>query len=94
MTSAEKNYDTSQKELLAVIKSVEHFKQFLYGKEFVIKTDHHPLTSIATKSKPSVRFGRWLSELADYQFKIEHKKGAENILADALSRLNLPNDEG
>ena len=37
--------------------------------------------------------GRWLSELADYQFKIEHKKGAEYILADALSRLNLPNDE-
>ena len=92
MTSAEKNYDTSQKELLAVIKSVEHFKQFLYGKEFVIKTDHHPLTSITTKSKPSVRLGRWLSELADYQFRIEHKKGAENILADALSRLNLPND--
>ena len=59
----------------------------------MIKTDHHPLTSIATKSKPSVRLGRWLSELADYQFKIEHKKGAENILADALSRLNLPNDE-
>ena len=70
MTSAEKNYDTSQKELLAVIKSVEHFRQFLYGKEFVIKTDHHPLTSIATKSKPSVRLWRWLSKLADYQFKI------------------------
>ena len=93
MTSAEKKHDTSQKELLALIKSVEHFKQFLYGKEFVIKTDHHPLTSITTKSKPSVRLGRWLSELADYQFKIEHKKSAVNILADALSRLNLPNDE-
>ena len=34
-----------------------------------------------------------MSELADYQFKIEHKRGADNILADALSRLNLPNDE-
>ena len=40
-----------------------------------------------------MRLGRWFGELADYQFKIEHKKGAENILADALSRLNLPNDE-
>ena len=88
MTSAEKNYDTSQKELLAIIKAVEHLKQFLYGKNFVIKTDHHPLLPITTKSKPSVRLGRWLSELADYQFKIEHKKGKDNILADALSRLN------
>ena len=34
-----------------------------------------------------------MSELADYQFKIEHKKSAENILEDALSRLNLPNDD-
>ena len=34
MTVAEKNYDTSQKELLAIVKSVEHFKQFLYEKEF------------------------------------------------------------
>ena len=34
-----------------------------------------------------------MSELADNQFKIEHKKGSENILADALSRFNLPNDD-
>ena len=93
MTNAEKNYDTSQKELLAVVKAVDHFRQFLYGKEFIIKTDHHPLTSITTKAKPSVRLGRWLSELADYAFKIEHKKGADNVLADALSRLNLPNGD-
>ena len=55
MTNAEKNYDTSQKELLAVVKAVDHFRQFLYGKEFVIKTDHQPLTSITTKARPSVR---------------------------------------
>ena len=62
MTVAEKNYDTSQNELLAIVKAVEHFKQFLYGKEFVIKTDHQPLTSIKTKAKPSVRLGRLLSD--------------------------------
>ena len=90
MTVAEKNYDTSQKELLAIVKSVEHFKQFLYGKELKIKTDRQPLTAIKTKSKPSIRLGRWLNNLADYSFKIEHKKGTDNILADALSRLNLP----
>ena len=126
MTNSERNYDTSQKELLAVVKSLEHFKQFLFGKEFVIKIDHNPLTSITTKSKPSVRLRRWLSELADYQFKIiiigvllksrfpassfsnilyqilysldrefkiEHKKGADNILAYALPRQNLSNCE-
>ena len=51
MTNAEKNYDTSQKELLTVVKAEDHFRQFLYGKEFVIKTDHHPLTSNYNKVK-------------------------------------------
>ena len=59
MTAAEKNYATSQKELLAIVKAVEHFRQFLYGKEFIIKTDHAPLISIKTNSKPSARIGRW-----------------------------------
>ena len=90
MTVAEKNYDTSQKELLAIVKSVEHFKQFLYGKVFILKTDHQPLIAIKTKAKPSTRLGRWLNDLADYSFKTEHKKGTDSILADALSRLNLP----
>ena len=90
MTIAEKNYETSQKELLTIAKSVEHFKQFLYGKEFIIRRDHQPLTAIKTKSKHSIRLEKWLNDLADYNFKIEHKKGTDNILADALSRFNLP----
>ena len=72
MTVAEKNYDTSQKELLAIVKSLEHFKQFLYGKEFIIKTDHQPLRAIKAKARPSIRLGRWLNDLADYSFKIEN----------------------
>ena len=71
MTVAEKNYDTSQKELLAIVKSVEHFKQFLYGKEFIIKTDHQLLTAIKTKAKRSIRLGRCLNDLADHSFKIQ-----------------------
>ena len=51
------------------------------------------MTSITTKSKPSVRLGRWLSELSDYSFKKVHKKGADNVLADSLPRLNLPNGD-
>ena len=44
MAVAEKNYDQSQKELLAIVKAIEHFKQFLYGKEnYNIKKA--PLTS-------------------------------------------------
>ena len=75
---------------MAIVKSVEHFKQFLYGKEFIIRSDLQPLTAIKTNAKPSIRLGRRLNDLADYNFKIEHKKGTDNILADAVSKLNLP----
>ena len=52
MAVAEKNYDTSQKELLAIVKAV-NISNSIYGKEFIIKTDHQPLTAIKTKTKPS-----------------------------------------
>ena len=59
MSQAEKSNATSQKEL-AIVKAVEYFRQFLYRKEFIIKTDHIPLTSIQANSKPQARIGRWL----------------------------------
>ena len=90
MNVTEKNYATSQKELLSLVKAAENFRQFLYRKEFIIKTAFVPLTSINTNSKPSTRIGRWLRDLVDYNFKIQQMKGQDYILADSLSRLNLP----
>ena len=43
MSKAERNYSTSENELLAIVKSMEFFKQYLYDKEFVLVTDHQPL---------------------------------------------------
>ena len=48
MTQAQRNYSTSEKELLAVVMAIEHFHQFLYGREFVI-SDHLPLSWILKK---------------------------------------------
>ena len=90
MNDAERNYDTSQKELLAIVKAVEHFRLFLLRTKFKIRTDHAPLTSIKTNANPSRRLARWLDHLSMYTFEIEHKKGTDNLLTDALSRLNIP----
>ena len=86
MNDAEKNYDTSQKELLAILKAVEHFRVFLFRTKFKIRTDHFPLTSIKTNTNPSGRLARWLDHLSMYTFEIEHKKGTDNLLADNNKR--------
>ena len=86
MSQAKKKYVTSHKELLAIEKAVEHFQQFLYRNEFIIKTDHLTLTSIQTNSKLSARIGKWLGDLSEYNCKIDNKKGKANVFADALSR--------
>ena len=77
-------------ELFGVVGSIEYFKNYLYGEEFSIITDHRALLSIlkehrSTKSHNS-RFSRWVGPLLPYQFKIEHFPGAKMGLVDFMSR--------
>ena len=57
-TAAQRNYSTSEKELLSIVKAVEHWKVFLYGKEFTVYTDHQPLTWLLGKKNPHPRMER------------------------------------
>ena len=86
MSKAERNYSTSEKELLAIVKSIEFFKQYLYGKEFVLVTDHQPLVWLMKMKNPTARLARWLIRIEQYDFKILHKKGKLHGNADGMSR--------
>jgi hypothetical protein len=48
-TPAQKNYSTTEKELLAVVMAVEHFHKYVYGKKYIIYTDHLPNTVLTNK---------------------------------------------
>ena len=86
-TSTQNRYSTSEKELLAIIMSIEHYHTFLYGRKFTVWTDHQPLTFLINKKDPHKRLERWIMRLWMYDFVIKYKPGNENIVADALSRL-------
>lgn len=86
LNSAEKNYSTIEKELLAIVWAVKHFRPYLYGRKFTIRTDHQPLKWLFNLKDPSSRLMRWRIKLEEYDYVIEYVKGQLNTLADALSR--------
>jgi hypothetical protein len=95
LTKAEQNYSHLDKEALAIVFGVKKYHQYLYGRQFEIKTDHKPLTHIFHEFKgiPSMASGRiqrWALLLAAYDYRIQYRQGKANANADALSRLPLP----
>jgi hypothetical protein len=75
----------TDKELLAVIKSVEHFRHYLLGKSFTLRTDHKALQYMWSTTNPSSKLLRWSLKLQEYSFTPEYIKGEKNV-ADGLSR--------
>ncbi|XP_069985589.1 uncharacterized protein [Penaeus vannamei] len=82
----ERNYATIEKECLAIIWAVDKFKNYLFGKEFVLQTDQQPLTYLRNKKNSNSRLMRWSLILQCYSYRIEYIKGNDNIGADILSR--------
>ncbi|KRH93153.1 putative LTR retrotransposon, partial [Pseudoloma neurophilia] len=85
---AQKNYATTDKELLAIVKAFDHFRHYLLGKEFLLRTDHKSLTYLHTCKNPTSRMLRWALRIQEYQFKVEYLEGPKNF-ADSCSRINL-----
>ncbi|CAF1079374.1 unnamed protein product [Brachionus calyciflorus] len=78
-TQTQSKYSTSEKELLAIVMSIEYFHHYLSGKFFIVYTDHQPLTWILHKTNTHPRLERWLLRLSQYNFEIIYKPGKENI---------------
>lgn len=93
LNSAEKNYSTIEKELLSILDSTKHFRPFLFGQNFIIETDHNPLVWLYKIKEPNSRLIRWKLKLDEFNFTIIYKKGSDNKVADALSRIEIQNNE-
>ena len=73
--------------MLAAIWSMEHFKYYLYGREFTLKTDHKALEAFNTKGYlESARIQRWMDRIQMFNFKVDYQKGETIEHIDALSR--------
>ncbi|VBB34777.1 unnamed protein product [Acanthocheilonema viteae] len=91
LNKAETNYSTIDKEARAILFGIEKFHSYLYGRKFILRTDHRPLIHLFNSERDltkvhNTRLLRWAYKLNSYNFDIEYKPGKNNNVADALSR--------
>ena len=95
LSKPERGYSQLDKEALAILFAVKKFHQFLYGRHFVVYTDHKPLLGLlnpdkATPTMASSKMQRWALTLLAYEYELIYRPGNQNGNADSLSRLPLP----
>ena len=89
LNKAERNYSTIERECLAIVWGVIHFRPYLFGVQFIIQSDHKPLRYLNQMKDLNGRLTRWSLRLQEYTFDLEYKKGKSNANADAMSRLMI-----
>ena len=89
LNPAQRDYCTTRKELLAVVVFTRHFRHYLLGRVFRIRTDHASLVWLMRFKHPSGQLARWLMELGQYAFQIEHRSGTKHLNADGMFRIQV-----
>ena len=84
----QRNYSTIEKECLALVLALQHFEVYVSSTCVPLKvfSDHNPLVFLHKLKNKKQRLLRWSLILSEYDMKIEHIKGRDNLLADCLSR--------
>nr|GFA70778.1 reverse transcriptase domain-containing protein [Tanacetum cinerariifolium] len=90
MTEAESKYTTTEKVMLAVVYAFEKFRSYLILNKSIVYTDHSALKYLFQKKDSKERLLRWVLLLQEFTFNVIDTKGAENLAADHLSRLENP----
>lgn len=93
LNSSEINYSVIEKELLAIVWATKYFRPYLFGRKFKIVTDHKPLQWVMSLKEPGSRLTRWRLKLSEYNFTTVYKQGKKNTNADALSRIEINNED-
>ncbi|XP_058192168.1 uncharacterized protein LOC131309568 [Rhododendron vialii] len=89
LNDAQMNYSTTEKELLAVVFTLDKFRSYLVGTPITVFTDHAALKYLFAKQDAKARLIRWILLLQEFNLSIKDKKGVENVVADHLSRLEF-----
>lgn len=83
----QRKYCTTRKELLAVVKFCRHFRHYLLGRRYMVRTDHNSLVWLMRFKHIEGQLARWLKEMAQFDMEILHRPGNKHTNTDAMNRL-------
>ncbi|KAK7114676.1 hypothetical protein V1264_000698 [Littorina saxatilis] len=89
LSETEQKYATVEKECLATVWGIQKFERYLYGRHFILETDHQPLQYLQRMKPTNARLMRWALQLQPYVFTVKIIPGKDNIGADYLSRATM-----
>lgn len=89
LNRTEENFSATEKEMLAIYWALKVFRNYIYGQKFVVITDHQPLTFSLSSKNTNAKLKRWKSYLEEHDYQIIYKPGRTNVVADALSRIQI-----
>jgi len=87
LDAAQENYTTTEKELLAIVFALEKFCSYLLGTCVIVYTDHAALKYLLKKVESKPRLIKWMLWLQEFDLEIRDRSGAQNLVADHLSRI-------
>jgi hypothetical protein len=75
-----------ERELIGLVQAVRHWRPYLWGRHFLIRTDHYSLKFLLDQRLSTIPQHQWISKLFGFDFTVEYRPGRLNTVADALSR--------
>jgi hypothetical protein len=75
-----------ERELIGLVQAVRHWRPYLWGRRFIVKTDHYSLKYLLDQCLATIPQHQWVGKLLGFDFSVEYKPGAANTVADVLSR--------
>lgn len=87
---SELKFTATEKECVAVVHALRKWRPLLHGEEFLVVTDHLALKWLLSLKEPRERLARWVVDVQDHDFVVEHRAGKELVVPDTLSRDTVP----
>ena len=88
LSTAERNYSTTEREALGMIYNINKFRHYLLGRKFTFHVDHAALLYLVGKQALIGKLARWMLLLQEFHFVIQHRLGTQHVVVDFLSKID------